>query len=693
MLWADGTARSPVGGRQTKRNGASPTGSNLPLFLPAVTYDSGGTACSGQGQPFRWVAVADVNGDGKRDMVTANCGSGTVSVLLGNGDGTFQLAETYDSGGQAPLAIAIADVNRDGKPDIVVANSGSGTVGVLLGNGDGTFQPAVTYDSGGPPADLVVADVNRDGKPDLVVVTCSTVGCFDQGGAVAVLLGNGDGTFRAPVTYGAGIPTSAAVADVNGDGNPDVVVANWDNPGTVAVLLGKGDGTFKAAVFYGSGGIQATSIAVADVNGDNKPDLLVANSCGSAINCPDVDGSVGVLLGNGDGTFQATVAYDSGGPAAASIAVGDVNGDGKRDLAVTSWDYGTVSVLLGNGDGTFQPALTYGSGGVMPAPVLIVDVNGDGLPDLIVGNFESYIGGPLDGIVGVLLNNSGPHSPTTTTLVSSLNPAPLQTPITYTATVTSQQGGTVTGSVRFQDGGSTIATVPLANNQAAYTTTYKTAGYHKITATYSGDVHNLGSTSSTLTEHIIGFASKTVLTTSGSPSLVGQPVTFTATVTSTHGAIPDGELVTFYDGTTTLGSAALASGVAAYTTSSLSAKTHSIKATYTGDTKFEPSSAWVKQIVDKYPTKTTLTSSPNPSVYGQIVTFTATVTPTGPYPPTGKVWFRDGIYGIATVTLSGGVATLTKKWLTVGTHAITAEYLGDAANARSTSSVLDQVVQ
>jgi len=175
--------------------------------------------------------------------------------------------------------------------------------------------------------------------------------------------------------------------------------------------------------------------------------------------------------------------------------------------------------------------------------------------------------------------------------------------------------------------------------------------------------------------------------------LVGQPVTFTATVTSTRGAIPNGELVTFYDGTTAMASVALAGGTAAYTTSSLSAKTHTIKATYAGDTTFAASTGTVKQVVNKYPTTTALSSSLNPSNYGQAVTFTATVTPSGRYPLTAKVKFWDGTTGIGTATLSGGVAKLTKSTLAVGTHPITAEYLGDAYNAKSTSPVLNQVVQ
>jgi hypothetical protein len=170
-------------------------------------------------------------------------------------------------------------------------------------------------------------------------------------------------------------------------------------------------------------------------------------------------------------------------------------------------------------------------------------------------------------------------------------------------------------------------------------------------------------------------------------------VTFTATVGSVYGPIPDGEQVTFYDGAVALGSIALAGEKAAYTTSSLSAKTHSIKVTYPGDGAFRPSSSVVTQVVSKYATTTTLASSLNPSKHGQAVTFTAKVMSAGPDMPTGKVRFMDGIFGIGSATLSGNVATLTKSTLAVGTHPITVQYLGDGVSARSTSTVLNQVVQ
>jgi len=261
--------------------------------------------------------------------------------------------------------------------------------------------------------------------------------------------------------------------------------------------------------------------------------------------------------------------------------------------------------------------------------------------------------------------------------------------------VTSQYGGAATGTVTFQDGGSTIATVPLANNRAAYSTSYNSVGIHLITAAYSGDANNVGGTSSALIEKVGrgNFPSTTTLTTSASPSDVGQAVTFTATVASIYGRISDGELVTFYDGSTEMGTGATVGGATNFTTSSLSAKTHGIKAKYAGDDVFEPSVGLVTQVVDKWTTTTALVSSLNPAPYGQAVTFTATVASSGPNTPTGRVAFKDGTTGIGAVTLSAGVATLVKPKLAVATHPITAQYLGDTVSAPSTSPVLYQVVQ
>jgi hypothetical protein len=436
-------------------------------FLPAVSYNTGP-------QEADSVAVADVNHDGRLDLIIGNecanqnCTTSTVSVLLGNGNGTFQTGVSYGSGGTGSVAVKVANLDWDGSsnrsPDIVVANQCdwdadclNGTVSVLAANGDGTFRSAVSYGSAAFEADsIAVADVNMDGTPDLLV----TNACYDNGcaaGAVSILLGRPDGTFKAApnyqpggqdanaiaaadlerngtldlvvvsaclsepncpsgavgvllanghggfskaATYASGgiDPYSVAVADVNGDGKPDLVVANvyaTSNPtsGSIGVLLGNGDGTFRPAMSFASGAVNAVSVRIADVNGDGIPDLVVANEC-SSTSC--ASGTVSVLLGKGNGTFQPAVNYPSGGQYASSVAVADVSRDGKPDLIVTNWcvssgdcTSGTVSVLLGNGNGTFQPPVTYGTGGQFSSPVVVADLTRNGKLDLVVANEDS----------------------------------------------------------------------------------------------------------------------------------------------------------------------------------------------------------------------------------------------------------------------------------------------------------------
>jgi hypothetical protein len=513
------------------RRGNSSSGLN---FAPAVTYGSGGFGASS-------VAVADVNGDGKPDLVVANgcvestCstnGDGAAGVLLGNGDGTFQAAVTYDSGGFSPESVAIADVNGDGKPDLIVANwcasinsnggcSTDGVVSVLIGNGDGTFQTAVTYDTGGfETLSVAVADVNGDGKPDVLVanVCASETNC--NNGIVGVLLGNGDGTFQTAVTYGSGGHTaeSVAVADVNGDGKPDLVVANQcvdsscSTDGAAGVLLGNGDGTFQAAVTYDSGGLLSDSIAVADVNGDGKPDLVVANACGSTIiqYCDPqrgANGTVGVLLGNGDGTFQPAVTYDTD-CTAESVAVADVNGDGKPDLVVAGCSVnvcsnGVASILLGNGDGTFQAPVSYSASGWGEFSVVATDVNGDGIPDVVVADSCDDRNCFTGSIVAVLINMT--TFPTQTSLGSSPNPSNLGQAVTFTATVTSQAKKFPTGTVSFIDGTTNIGNSNLnSSGMATLTTSTLVVGTHSMTATYNGNTNFLPSTSPVLYQVVQG---------------------------------------------------------------------------------------------------------------------------------------------------------------------------------------------
>jgi len=606
---------APTSNPRARVNQSDPTQFSGGDFAPAMTYDGGAmytdwiavADLNGDGVPDLVVS---------NRCAPSACGeSGPVSVLLGNGDGTFQGAVDYSPGGsgQSPTAsVAIADVNGDGKPDIAVVNScwavsnDCGTVSILLGNGDGTFQTPASYSTGASgPTSVTLADVNGDGNPDLMVTNICPYSNYCPESIVSVLLGNGDGTFQPATTYNSGgfYSLSLAVADVNSDGKPDLLVSNYfhfptgdDTDGVVAVLLGNGDGTFQSAIPYDSGGYTALSVAVADVNGDGKPDLLVTNECAFYYTnyCPR--GTVGVLLGNGDGSFQTAVPYGSGGFATNAVAVADVNGDSNPDLVVSNQcsddrcqSNGTVGVLLGNGDGTFQPAMSYGPGGNTTASLAVADVNGDGKPDILVANMCATGSNCSNGTVGVLLNTTA-----TTALLSSTNPSVSGKPVTLTASVSSL-AGTPTGKIRFLNGTTVLATVKLTSGSAKYTTSKLPPGANHIIAVYQGDSSSSGP--SAAVSQVVLSATTTALTSSPNPAISGQDVTFTAVVVPTP---PDGETVMFMDGTTVLGTESLASGLATCTTSALPVGMSIVTVTYGGDVNFGAStSKKLKQTVKK----------------------------------------------------------------------------------------------
>jgi hypothetical protein len=294
------------------------------------------------------VAVGDLNGDGVLDLAVSTWGGSAVCVLLGNGDGTFQPKVSY-SVGKDPETVTVTDLNGDGHLDLVTANLYGASISVLLGNGDGTFKPGVAYAAGNSPWTVAAGDFNSDGHPDIAV------GNQDASGTLWVFLGAGDGSLQSPLKYDGGeLPTDIAVADFNGDGALDLGVCDDVSTGnSVAVLLGRGDGTFRTPAFYAAG-VAAFGIAAGDFNGDGALDLVTANNGFSN----GTGYGVGLLLGNADGTFQAAQQF-YGGPYPVDVTAADFTGDGRVDAAVAN-NYGATVTLLVN-DGSW-PAPPGGGG-------------------------------------------------------------------------------------------------------------------------------------------------------------------------------------------------------------------------------------------------------------------------------------------------------------------------------------------
>jgi len=357
-------------------------------FLVAPEYTTG-NATNPQA-----AAVGDFNGDGNLDLAVVNSNTNTVSILLGKGDGTFGAHVDYPTSGK-PLGVVVGDFGN-GQLDLAVTNSTSNTVSILLGNGNGTFQGKTDYATGNGPQGIALGHFSAStSNVDYLAVTNAT------DGTVGILLAAGNGVFSpvtALTTYHTGFnPTSVAVGDLNGDGIPDLVVANNNNNNVVSVLLGNGtagvgNGTFGTQVQYATGA-NPVAVALASLSGPNTPlDIVVANQQGN---------SVSILKGNGNGTFVARVDY----PTAAfptSLTVADFNGDGNLDVAVSAGDGNTVSVLWGVGDGAMLGQVNAGTGDI-PYGVVAGDFNNDGFTDLATADSG-------DNSVTVILSNGKSES-------------------------------------------------------------------------------------------------------------------------------------------------------------------------------------------------------------------------------------------------------------------------------------------
>jgi hypothetical protein len=680
------------------------------------------------------ILTADFNGDGILDIAVVAFDSlgtyvpGSITILLGNGDGTFTAAPNIATG-TFPCCLATADFNGDGIPDLVVGSLVDGTVRILLGNGDGTFVtgPSIINGTFADVNALAAGDFNGDGNEDLVGVDAQTDTVF-------VLLGHGDGTFaELPARPATGDnPVVIVVGDFNGDGKLDLAIDNIFAPNskltptTLTILLGNGDGTFTPAPPVPVG-IGPESLVTADFNGDGKLDLAVANIQPPA--------NVMVLLGNGDGTFAGPVStipiiYLN------TLTVGDFNGDGKPDIAafeeVGQTAPQNVYALLGNGDGTFATA-TGGSGNIIPTNGVAGDFNGDGLWDIAVPSeyggvtiFLSNTTGPATATVTNIspvgmgihyvdasypgdTNNTPSLSgliplvaePVPTTLALSTNPSGSVAPgqlLTLTATLTPDlaQNHNATGTVTFSSNGSALGTGSISNGIATLSTSTLPAGSDPLLAAYSGDTNfDPSSASASGTVNTLStLPSTAILTVVPASSVFGSPVTLTATVSATNPpgpSVPTGTVTFTYNTSTnpaniTLGTVNLNAGVASFTTTTLPVGEDNINCTYSGSSIYSPATC-VNQPASAGPALT-LSSSLNPAPALAPITFTAQL---GSGNSGGTIVFAINGQNIPTTPNAYGTSIYTISTLTAGTYPITATWFA-SAHALAIQASLTQVV-
>jgi len=574
------------------------------------------------------IAAGDFNGDGKLDLVTANAASENLTILLGNGNGTFTPLAESPATGIEPLQVVAGDFNGDGKLDLAVAIGSSNGVQILLGNGDGTFTPVPAVSAtGSAPVAMAVGDFNGDGKLDLAVAN-------EYSHSVTILLGNGDGTFTAAASAAVGTyPMAIAADDFNGDGKLDLAVANMgDN--NLTILLGNGDGTFRATASPATE-VGPTGIGVGDFNGDGKLDLAVINT---------ISDNVSILVGNGDGTFTPSASIPRTGQSPEQIAVGDFNGDGQLDLVTANYGTNNISVLLQQ-----QPALWVS---VLPATL----------------NFGNQNVGTSSVGQSITLSNFGTTALTIDNIgIGGTNPGDFAQTNTCGSSVAAGGSCTITVTFKPTASGARSASVSVSDNAFGSPQTAPLSGTGEVitpTVTVTPGASGISTTQG---------LSVTVAVSGGT----GNPKP-TGSVTLSSGS--------YSSAATTLNSGSATIAILAL---SLPSGTDTLSVAYSGDSIYSATTGKGSVIVMLSVASVAIAPGNN-GMFDSSQSEEVTVALAGAGPvPTGTVMLSGGGYASASTTLNAGstmIAIPANQFTTAGNITLTANYSGDAVYASSSGT-------
>ena len=612
-------------------------------------YQSTASLVKTGGSAGNWSLTATIIGTGTATISP----TGTISLLdtsnanllLGTGAlgaGTAGRKTAAASGspiavGNKPQSVAAGDFDGDGFIDLAVLNTTDQTITILKGSGTGTFTALTTKPTtGNGPVAVVTGDFDGDGKLDLAIANST-----DKN--ISIFIGNGDGTFKTQVSYTATPLNSIAaiaIGDFNSDGIPDMAVAgNPSTGGAVVIMQNNGSGVFTDVTTSGiTVGSAPSSIAVGDFNLDGNLDLAVVNQTSN---------SVSVLSGNGSGsTFASSTFTVTSGSSPTAIAATDLNGDGRLDLVIAESNNNRVDIYKGNGDGTFTLQRTLATGN-SPMSIVPGDFNTDGNIDLAVANFNSAT-------ASILLGNGDFTFQTQSTAPAGTNPFSI---------TSGDFNGDGTADVAVAN--STSNNVSILLNQLTDTATASFTGIdipgngsttigHNIEATYPGDTNFNASTSGTVSLQSTKISTSTLLSSSTTSSTFGQQVVFTATlVPSLVGALTPSGNVTFKNGGTTLGTAAVSGGVATLNVTSLPVGVDSITATYAGDSNFITSTSPALGVTVSKATPVITWANPTPITYGTVLSGTqlnaaTTVPGTFAYNQPASTLLSVGTYTLST---------------------------------------------